>query len=178
MMISRPQPDEYGSFYQGYIDHVDYHVDLFKLMESQYYVLMALVNIDTNLEVVERTAETPHQPGEWSIKQVLGHINDTERIFGYRALRIARGDTTPLAGFDQDSYVAATDFNARTCESLLTEFLALRNANLICFRALTEEEIDRRGVASDNPVSVRALLYMLAGHVTHHIKSIKANYNR
>lgn len=173
MMITRPQPDEYAPFYAGYIERVQDGVDLFKLYDIQHAVLSALV-----AGMSEEQAQTPHQEGEWSIKQILGHINDTERIFAYRALRIARGDTTPLAGFDQDQYVQATNFNARTLQSLLDEFASLRNANIRCFIDLTEAEIDRRGTASDNPVSVRALLYMLAGHVAHHIKSIKVDYKR
>ncbi len=171
--IIRPQSDEYAVFYAGYVGRVPEGADLFALYAEQPGTLNMLVGSMTDEE-----AATPHKTGEWSVKQILGHINDTERVFAYRALRIGRGDTTPLAGFDQDQYVAGTDFNARSLQGLLDEFSALRTANLLCFRVLTEAEVDRRGVASENPVSVRALLYVLAGHVMHHIESMKVDYNR
>lgn len=173
MPIARPQPDEYNSFYAGYIAHVPPEADLFALYTTQADDLKALVGTMT-----EEEAATPHKAGEWSVKQILGHINDTERVFAYRAICIGRGDTTPLPGFDQDEYVAGTDFNARTLDSLLAEFAALRAGNHLGLSTLTETEIDRRGTASNNPISVRALLFMLAGHVIHHIKSIKEDYQR
>jgi hypothetical protein len=110
------------------------------------------------------------------VKEVAGHVCDTERVFAYRVLRIARGDTTPLAGFEQDEYVRATDFNARSLPDLIEEFEAQRRANVVCFKPLTEEETNRRGTVSTFPVSVRALLYMIAGHVMHHIESLKTDY--
>jgi len=171
LTITRPQSDEYAVFYAGYVSHVPEGADLLALYAEQPTSLNVLVG-----GLSEEQAATPHKPGEWSIKQILGHINDTERIMAYRTLRIARGDTTPLAAFDQDPYVAATDFNARTLQGLLEEFAALRNANLLGFRVLTEAEIDRRGTVSDHLISVRALLYIMPGHVSYHIESIKVDY--
>lgn len=107
---------------------------------------------------------------------MIGHIADTERIFAYRALRIARGDTTPLPGFEQDAYVRATDFNARRLSDLLEEFACQRRGNVLCFQPLTEAEVARRGTASSASVSVRALLYIMAGHVLHHIESLRTDY--
>jgi hypothetical protein len=110
------------------------------------------------------------------VKEIIGHVNDGERVFAYRAMRIARGDATPLTGFDQNDYVRATDFNQRSLEDLIEEFDLQRRANVRCFRPLTAAEIDRRGTASSNPFSVRALLFIMAGHVMHHIESLKVDY--
>lgn len=171
MPIPRPNPDEYGAFYTGYIGRVPEGADVFALMEQQPTDLRALLR-----GVTDEAASARLTPTEWSIKEVLGHICDTERVFSYRAMRVARGDTTPLPGFDQDDYVNATNFNARSLVSLLDEFAALRQANLLTFRPLTEAELIRRGTASSNPITPRALLFMMAGHVLHHVESLKANY--
>jgi uncharacterized damage-inducible protein DinB len=170
-MIARPNADEYAPFYAGYIARVPDGIDLFALLRRQPDDLRTLL-----AAVSDAQANAHPAPGEWSIKEVMGHICDTERIFAYRTLRIARGDTTPLPGFDQDTYVRGTDFNARALSDLLEEFSLQRRANVLCFAALTEAEIMRVGTASTAPVSVRALLYMMAGHVMHHIESFQTDY--
>ena len=170
-MIARPQADEYNEFYAGYVARVPEGGDIFALLSQQPDDLTALLE-----GVSDAAANARPAPGEWSIKEVIGHINDTERVFAYRAMRIARGDTKPLAGFTQNEYVAATDFNARTLADLVEEFSLQRRANVLCFRPLSEAEILRRGTASDNPVSARALLFILYGHAAHHIESLKADY--
>ena len=124
----------------------------------------------------DQQANARPAPGEWSIKEIIGHINDTERIFAYRALRISRNDPTPLPGFEQNDYITATDFNARSLSDLLDEFTFQRRANILCFKPLSAEETARRGVASHAPISSRALLFVMAGHVTHHIESLKTDY--
>lgn len=173
MMIPRPNPDEYGQFYAGYIGHVPEGAYIFELLAREPDDLRALL-----AGVTEEAASTRLNPTEWSIKEVLGHICDTERVLSYRATRVARGDTTPLPGFEQDDYVNNTNFNARPLADLLDEFEALRKANLLTFRPLTEAELLRRGTASNTPVTTRSLLYMLAGHVLHHVESLKVNYQR
>jgi uncharacterized damage-inducible protein DinB len=170
-MIQPPKPDEYAPFYAGYIQRVPPEGDLFALLAAQPGELRDLLQ-----DLSDEQASARPKPGEWSVKEVVGHINDTERVFAYRALRVARGDTTPLPGFNQDDYVRATDFNQRPLSDLIDEFALQRQANLLCFRPLTEAEIDRRGTASNNPVSVRALLHMLYGHVAHHIESLRVDY--
>lgn len=170
-MIARPQPGEYAPYAIGYIEQVPEGSDLWALLAQQPDELKALLHAVTDEQASVRPA-----PDEWSIKEVIGHINDTERIFAYRALRIARADTTPLAGFEQDDYVRATNFNARRLADLLDEFAHQRRANVGCFQALSDVEISRQGTASNHPVSVRALLFMLAGHVTHHVVSLKTDY--
>lgn len=170
-MIQRPKPDEYFEFYGWYIELVPPDADVFALMAAQPEELRALLR-----SADEAQAEVHPAPGEWSIKEVLGHITDTERVMSYRALWIARGDSTPLPGFDQDDFVRGTDFNRRSLRDLLDEFAFQRQANLLCFQPLTEAEIDRRGTASGYPFSTRALLYVLPGHVIHHIESLKRDY--
>lgn len=171
-MIPVPKPDEYAGFYAGYVQRVPPGSDLFALLAQQPDDLRTLLQ-----SVADEQASVRPAPGEWSIKEVLGHLCDTERIFSYRALRIARGDTTPLAGFDQDDYVRGTDFNARPLVDLLEEFASQRRANVLCFQPLTGDEVARMGTSSNQPVSTRALLYMLAGHVLHHIESLKIDYH-
>jgi uncharacterized damage-inducible protein DinB len=170
-MIPRPQPGEYGEYYGRYIQRVPEGGDLFAIMSSQPDELKALLK-----NVSEAQADVRPAPGEWSIKEVVGHMCDTERIFAYRATCIARGETKLLPGFEQDDYVRATDFNCRALADLVEEFSLQRRANLLCFQALSDEELVRRGTASDNPLSVRAALYILAGHVLHHVESLKTTY--
>ena len=172
MTIPRPQADEYAPFYAGYVQRVPDGADVLAVLSQQPDELRALLSAVTDEQANARPA-----PGEWSIKEVLGHICDTERVFAYRAVRIARSDGTPLPGFDQDTFVKATDFNARSLSDLLDEFELQRRANLLDLRALTAAETDRRGTASNNPISVRALLHIMAGHVFHHVESLKTDYH-
>jgi hypothetical protein len=170
-MIHPPAPDEYRAYYAGYIGRVPLDRNLFDILTAQPDELRALLQPVSDVQ-----ASLPPKPGEWSIKEVMGHLNDTERVFGYRALRFARGDSTELPGFEQDSYVRGTNFNARSLSDLMDEFAHQRQANVLCFRPFTPDEIDRRGTASGGPFSVRALLFILAGHVMHHIESLKTDY--
>lgn len=170
-MIQRPNTDEYAPFYAGYVNRVPEGADLFELLSRQPDELKALVS-----GLSEDQANVRPAPGEWSVKEVLGHVCDTERVFAYRALCVARGDKTPLPGFEQDDYVSSTDFNARSLSDLLEEFALQRQANLMCFKALTDDEVARWGTASTNPVTARAILYMMAGHVLHHIESLTVDY--
>ena len=115
-------------------------------------------------------------PQEWSIKEVIGHLNDVERVFSYRLLRISRGDATPLPGFGQEEYVRAARFDDSSLGDLIREFEFLRRANLIAIGHMPEEAMDSRGTVSGFPVSARALVYMLVGHVDHHRASLQENY--
>lgn len=170
-MIPRPEASECAPYYNQYVQRVPDGSDVFALLSEQPEVLKTLLQ-----EVGDEQANVQPVKGEWSIKEVVGHLADAERILAYRALRIARGDTTPLPGFDQDVLVSGTDFNRRTLADLIAEFSLQRQANVLCFRPLTEAEIARAGTASDAPFTVRALLYILAGHVIHHIDSLKNTY--
>ncbi len=172
MTISRPQADEFNPYYAGYIGRVPEDADVFAVLARQPDELRALLAKTSEDEANVRPA-----PGEWSIKEVIGHVNDTERVFAFRALSFARADHQLVPGMDQNEYVAATNFNARTLGDLVEEFSLLRRANLLTFQPLSAPEIDRRGTnVSGSPFSVRALLYIMAGHVAHHVESLKTTY--
>lgn len=170
-MISRPEATEYNAFYDGYVQRVPQDIDIFDVLTQQPEELISLLQ-----GINEDRANLRPAPGEWSVKEVIGHIADSERVFAYRAVRIARGDTTPLPGFDQDLFVSGTDFNGRRLDDLVSEFTLQRQANLLCLKPLTEAEIARQGTASDKPVTVRAILFIMAGHVLHHVESLKTSY--
>ena len=168
--IGRPASDEHSPYYGGYIDQVpegDILIQLAGQIERTVQLLQGLSP--------EQAAFRP-TPTDWSVKEVVCHVSDTERIFAYRALRIARGDTTPLAGFDQEPYVAAAEADARPLADVLAEFATVRASTLWLFRSLPAEAWRRRGVASDAPVSVRALAYIIAGHENHHVRSLINEY--
>ncbi len=115
-------------------------------------------------------------PEEWSIKEVIGHLNDGERVFSYRLLRISRGDVTPLPGFEQEDYVRAAGFDHSPLQALISEFEYLRRANVVAIRYMTSEAIERCGTASGATVSGRAIIHMLVGHVDHHMASLHEKY--
>lgn len=166
----RPGENEYAPFYAGYVQRVP-DGDIFEILARQIDSLPALL-----AKLTVEQADFRPGPAEWSIKEVVGHMNDAERVFAYRALRISRGDQTPLPGFDQDEYVRTANFGDRTLPDLLEEFVLLRRANLLAFNRLTHEAIQRQGTASGFGVSVRALIYILAGHVEHHMESLRQDY--
>jgi uncharacterized damage-inducible protein DinB len=114
--------------------------------------------------------------GKWTIKDVIQHIIDAERIFGYRALRISRNDQTPLPGFEENDYVENTDANSRSIQGLLTELSALRHSNLLMFKSFTEKQLTRMGIASNHSISVRALGFLIIGHQKHHQKVFQERY--
>lgn len=170
MPITPPQPGEYSDFNWEYIRRVP-QGDVLKFMEKQFAESTKLLR-----GLSEEQGAIRPGPNEWSIKQVIGHMCDTERIFAYRALRIARGDTTPLPGFDQDPYVANGNFDQRSLSDLIDEFAAIRQSDLCLFRNLTSEAAERLGSASNHPISVRSLVYMCAGHEHHHMESLRTVY--
>ena len=126
--------------------------------------------------LTETQSNFRYAPDKWSIRQMLGHVVDAERIFSYRALRIARGDQTPIEGFEQDDYVRNGPFEHCTLAELLDEFAVVRRATLLMFRSLPADAWTRRGIASNNEVSVRALAYIIAGHELHHIEVLNQRY--
>jgi hypothetical protein len=166
----RPASDEHSPYYGGYIDQVpegDILTHLAGQIERTTRLLQGLSE--------EQAAFRP-TPTDWSVKEVICHISDSERVFAYRALRIARADPTPLAGFDQEPYVVAAEADARPLADLLAEFASVRASTLWLFRSLPAAAWLRRGVASDAPVSVRALAYIIAGHENHHVRSLLTEY--
>jgi hypothetical protein len=168
--IPRPAADEYAPFYARYVERVS-GADLPSLLARQPAWLRTFLAPLTEEEALARYA-----PGKWSIKQVVGHLSDTERVMSYRALRISRADATPLAGFDENEYVAAADFDSRSLASLLSDFEAVRASTLSLLRLLPEGGWERRGTANLHEVSVRALAHVMAGHVEHHIHILHERY--
>ncbi len=169
MTISLPLPEEYLPYYGTYIHRVA--GDPFAFMAQTHAALHALLDGLSDAQASARPA-----PNEWNIKEIIGHVCDGERLFGYRAMRFARNDMTPLAGMEPDPWVANGEFSTRTLADLLTEFDAVRAATISMFRSFSEEVMLRRGQASSAIVSVRALLYITAGHEDHHLASIRAEY--
>jgi len=167
-MLTRPEPTEYAEFYRNYIARVpDGPVpDFLARQLGDYRQLLSGVS--------EADAAAPTAPGKWSIKQVLGHVCDAERVMGYRALRFARGDQQELPGFEQDDYVREAGSNARSLEELLAEFESVRKATIALFGSLPPGIDTRGGVANGNRVTVRALAYIAAGHAQHHYEMLKA----
>jgi uncharacterized damage-inducible protein DinB len=169
-MISRPDRSEYADFYANYISKVP-GGDLFNFLELQPHEFDGLVN-----DLTDGQAAEPPAPGKWSVKQVLGHLCDTERIHSYRILRFARGDRTELEGFEQDDYVAAANSNARSTTELLAELKSVRRATLSLLESLTSEDSKRSGFANGKSISVRALAYVIAGHAQHHLQLLRQQF--
>ncbi|MGO9862568.1 MAG: DinB family protein [Terriglobales bacterium] len=169
----RPQPGEYASYFERYISLVpgdDVLAALAALEEQRRQMLLLLSGR------AEADGDLRYAPEKWSVKEVLGHICDTERIMNCRALRIARGDQTPLAGFEQDDYVRNGPFAHCTLADLIEDYIAVRRATVTLFRNLDEPAWTRRGVANKNEVTVRALAFIIAGHELHHRKIIEEKY--
>ncbi len=169
-VTAKPAPDEYAPYYGTYISLVP-DADILAALEKQLHETTALLSARS-----EADGELRYAAGKWSVKEVLGHMVDTERVFAYRAMRIARNDKTPLAGFEQDDYVKNGSFAERSLASLIEEFTSVRNATLSLFRGLEEEAWVRRGVANKNEVTVRAIAYITAGHELHHRKILREKY--
>jgi hypothetical protein len=166
----RPQPGEYGSYYQRYIDHAP-EEDIVAALDAQARETAVLFD-----GLSEQQAAHRYAPDKWSIKQLVGHVTDAERIFAYRALSIARGETKALPGFDQEPYVINSGADERAMSDLAGELAAVRRANVMMFRALSDEAWRRIGTASDNPISVRALAYIMLGHERHHMSVLRDRY--
>jgi hypothetical protein len=165
--MARPTADEYVALFGKYIDLVP-ETEIVPVLEKQREEFVDFVQ-----KIPESEASKRHPPYTWSIKEVVGHLTDTERILGYRALRFARNDKAPLPGFEQNPYVESAHFDRLPLRDLAAEFEALRRSHVYLFRGLTEEAWSRTGVASDNPISVRALAFTLAGHVRHHLAILR-----
>lgn len=168
--IPRPASDEHAPFYAGYVAELPGDDALAALAAQEGETAELLAGLS------EETAAFRYAPEKWSIKQVVGHLADAERVFAYRAMRIARGDTTPLPGFDEKDYVRAGGFDARPLADLAAELRALRRATLALFRGLDAAALDRRGTANDAQVTVRALAWILAGHERHHLEILRTRY--
>lgn len=168
--VGRPEPGEYAPYYDRYISLIAGN-DIVGTLESQRRQMMLLL-----CGRDEPEGDFRYAPGKWSAKEVLGHVCDCERIFAYRALRISRGDRTPIEGFEQDDYITNGPFGQRPLAEIIDDYLAVRRATLTLFRNLQEEAWTRRGIANKNEISVRAVAYTLAGHELHHRRILEQKY--
>jgi uncharacterized protein (TIGR03083 family) len=167
---ARPEAGEYAPYYEKYVSLVP-DGNIVETLERQAAETVALLR-----SIPEERAASRYEAGKWSVKEVLGHVTDSERVFAYRALRFARHDSTPLSGFEQDDYVRAANFDARPFASLVAEFESVRAATLSLLRSLDVDAWQRRGAANDNEVTVRALAHIIAGHELHHVGILRERY--
>src|SRR5437016_4975071 len=168
--MNRPTETEYAPYYQGYIAHVT-EDEILPVLRSQ------LDELDVLLGRVAPEHETyAYAEGKWSIREIVGHLIDTERVFGYRAFCIARGERQNLPGFDQNDYMLTAPYDQIDLEDLLSELRLVRLSNIAMLRNLDDEAWLRTGMANDSPVSVRALAFIMAGHVRHHLGGLSQRY--
>ena len=168
--MNRPEKNEYAEFYADYISLV-----------QETDIIAALLNQTNDLqnlfaEIPEEKGDYRYAEGKWSIRELLGHIIDGERVFSYRALRISRGDQTPLAGFEENFYVTNSNFSNLRLTDALDEFTLLRQSNVLLFVNLTDEMWSKTGTASAATISVRALAYISVGHIRHHVNILRERY--
>ena len=168
--LERPRADEYAAAYGGYVARVP-RGDLVRILDRQIRATVTLLK-----SVPPGQEDHAYAPGKWTIKEVAGHLADVERVMGYRALRIARGDATELAGYDDEAYVAAGCFGGRALADLVGELRTVRRATVSLFAGLPADAWTRRGHANGEPVSVRALACIIAGHELHHRALLRDRY--
>ena len=168
--MQRPDQSEYAPYYQQYIKDVP-QIDILEYLKQQLDETVKLFS-----GVSEEKASFRYAPDKWSVKEVLGHILDSERIFAYRALCISRDEKNSLPGFDQNIYTANANFDKLKLTDIVEEFVALRKSNLKMFGNFSEEMWTRKGTANKNEVTVRAVAYILAGHALHHINVVREQY--
>ena len=166
-----PSAEEYAPFYADYVQRAARRDDIYAALSLQIDEVHAVLD-----SLSEPQARFKPGPSEWSIKEVVGHLIDVERVFSYRLLRISRSDPTPLPGFEQEDFVRAADFDSAPLHDLSCEFEYLRRANVLAIQHMSEAAVDRRGAASGYTVSARALIYMMVGHVDHHMASLQEKY--
>lgn len=169
LLIARPAPDEFAPYYGRYIDLVKDDI-LGALRENGEETRRLLASLP------DTKADFRYAPEKWSVKEVVGHMTDAERIFTYRALRFARADETPLPGFDENSFVEESRFSQRSLSNLLDEFGTVRAASIAFFENLDEAAWNQAGVANDVRMSVRAIAFAIAGHELHHRKILVERY--
>ena len=169
--MARPQPNECAPFYHKYIALAEGN-SINEIVKKYAFELQEFYN-----NLPESKADFAYAEKKWTVKQVLQHLTDAERVFAYRALRIGRNDETPLASFDENAYVENGFATERSLSSLKQEFNAVRAATDIFLLALNEEQVMRMGTASNNPVSVNALAFIIYGHLLHHKKILKERYD-
>jgi len=167
--IPKPQPEEHAEFYGRYIKLVG--DDALGALRAHSASTPRLLSGLSEAQAMHRYAA-----GKWSVKEVVGHIIDGERVFSYRALRIARADTTPLPGFDEEAWVPAAHFDRRPMPDLVADYQTVRAATVALFASFDEDALTRIGTANNQPISVRALAHIIAGHELHHVGLLRERY--
>lgn len=167
---NRPQPGEYGDYYEDYIALIN-ESNVIQSLINQGQQTYAFIQ-----KLTEKEATHRYDEGKWSVKEVIGHLIDTERIMAYRALCISRDEKSSLPGYNHKNYVKEGNFDNRSLQSLSTEYDALRNANISMFNSFNKEQLLRKGTANEMTVSVRALAYIITGHEKHHFNILKERY--
>lgn len=168
--MSRPEKTEYAGYYEKYVSLViENDVDF--AMQNQLTELTSIF-----ASIPEEKGAFAYAPDKWSIKELVGHLIDGERVFAYRALRFSRADKTPVEGFEQDDYIANANFNSAKLSDLVEELSLLRRANILFFKNLTAEMLVQTGTASSAEVSVRALAFIMVGHIHHHLNILNERY--
>jgi len=170
MKIARPAENEYAPFYAGYVARVP-EADILPVLESQIGVIHELFR-----RVPAERETYRYAPEKWSLREVAGHLGDAERVFGYRAFCVSRGDETPLPGFDEQHYVARSGYETRPLSELVEELVALRQSNVKLLRAVPGSAWALSGNANGSPITLRALGYVMAGHVRHHRAVLEERY--
>lgn len=168
--MNKPEKNEYNEYYDRYVSLVEEPeiVSAFEKQLDEMHELFSLIS--------DEKSAFSYAEGKWTIKELVGHLIDSERIFGYRALRISRGDETPTEGFEQDDYVANAPFNDYKFSDLVKEFELVRQSNILFFRHLKVSDWTRTGTANESPISVRALAYIMVGHIRHHANILRERY--
>lgn len=168
--MNRPETNEFDPYYNAYISLIEGN-DVLPVLDAQPAELRALIS-----SVPEEKGTFAYAEGKWTIKELLSHLIDGERMFAYRTLRVSRGDETPIEGFEQDGYIENSNANNRSFAELLEEFDLQRRSNMLLFNNLSDEASQRTGIANEKSISTRALIYTMAGHVRHHIGILKERY--
>ena len=168
--MNRPETNEFAPYYNTYVSLVS-DDEIIPVLDKQPGEIDQMIS-----GLPEDKGSFAYAEGKWTIKELLSHLIDGERMFAYRVLRISRGDETPIEGFEQDGYIENSNANNRSFAELLEEFRLLRRANILLVQNLSDEASRRIGTASGNPVSVRALVYIMAGHIRHHINILNQRY--
>jgi len=169
-IIQRPEPAEYAPYFETYVSKVE-NGDVLAILRAQVEQTAVLLS-----EIGESGAGFRYQEGKWNVKELVGHLIDTERIMVYRAVSFARGERTTLPGFDEDEYVRQARFSARSLDSLVDELRAVRASTLPFFAGLDAEELMRAGTANNRPYTVRALAFIVGGHERHHVQVLRDRY--
>ncbi len=168
--MPKPSPETYFAYFKRYVDQVP-EEELATAFSNQLPVITGLLN-----SITEEKSTYAYEPGKWTLKELLQHMIDTERIFNYRALAIARKETVALPGFDENSYAANSNANSRSWRTLVDEFLAVRQSTQFLYNSFTDEALASSGTASNNPVTVNSLGFTTLGHFYHHKKVMKERY--